>query len=626
MPTFAEPLDAALEHHRSGRLQEAEHGYRQILEEEPLNANALHLLGLAAYQNRQHDEAMRCIGRALAIDPTRAVFHNSLGAVHEAIGNLTRATDCYRQSTMLDMDYALAQNNLGALLLRLGRPIEAETALRRAIHLDARCEHAHNNLGRVLRALGRVAEATLSFRRAVEIREDFSAAHNNLANVLKDLGQSAEAIAHYKRSLHLEPENSRIHGNLLYALQYRPGITLEELAAAHADFDDRFGGPLRETWQPHANEPDPDRPLKLGFLSPDLHRHPVGYFLMPLFDNLDRESTEIICYSTSGIDDDLNRRLREKASVWHDVPTWSDERIAGQIREDRIDILFDLAGHSGNNRLTVLAHKPAPIQITWAGYPATTGLRAVDYILADRHEIPPESERHYSERVLRMPDAYVCYEPPEYAPPVSPLPATLNGHVTFGSFNNPVKIGPHVVDVWAKILDRVPESRLILKYNGIDDPAQSERLANLFSGRGIDPARVSYLGRSEHAELLRHYGEIDIAVDPFPYNGGLTTLEALWMGVPVVTCPGETFASRHSLSHLSNMGLPKTIAADLNEYVELAVSLADDLPALARLREGLREQMRSSPLCDGERFARNFERLMRGVWREWVTHENTAEA
>jgi len=583
-------------------------------------------MGLAAYQSGRHDEAIHWINRALASDPTQAAFHNSLGAVYEALGEIHRAVDCYRQSTMLDMDDALAHNNLGALFLRLGRPLEAEPLVRRAIQLDAHCADAHNTLGRVFRSLGRITEATLCFRRAVQMREDFSAAHNNLANVLKDLGQSDEAIAHYKRALQLEPSASRIHGNLLYALQYRHGVTLEELAAAHADFEARFGGPLRETWEPHANEPAADRRLKLGFLSPDLHRHPVGYFMMPVFDNLDPEATEIICYSTSGIDDDLNRRLREKATVWHDVPTWSDERIAGLIREDRIDILFDLAGHSGNNRLTVLAHKPAPIQITWAGYPATTGMRAIDYILADHHEIPADSERHYCERVLRMPDGYVCYEPPEYAPAVSPLPAARNRHVTFGSFNNPVKIGPYVIAVWAKILDRVPESRLILKYNGFDDPAQAERLAALFSSRGIDRARVSYLGKSQHAELLGHYAEIDIALDPFPYNGGLTTLEALWMGVPVVTCPGDTFASRHSLSHLSTLGLTTTIGDDLEEYVDLAASLASDLPALARLREGLRDRMQSSPLCDGKRFARNFEQIVRGVWREWVALETGVDA
>jgi protein O-GlcNAc transferase len=626
MPTLAEPLDTALEHHRSGHLREAEDVYRQLLQNEPFNANATHLLGLVAHQLGRHGEAMDCIRRALAIDPTQAAFHNSLGAVYEALGQLSNATSCYQQSTMLNLDYALAHNNLGAMLLRLGRPLEAESALRRAISLDPRCEHAHNNLGRVLRALGQIAEATLCFRHAVELQEDCSAAHNNLANILKDLGQTAEAVAHYQRAVQLQPDASRIHSNLFYALQYRPGITLEELAAAHTDFEDRFGAPLRSAWQPHVNVADPERPLRLGFLSPDLHRHPVGYFLIPLFENLDCEMTDIICYSTSGIEDDLNQRLRGKASLWHDVRAWTDERIVEQIREDRIDILFDLAGHSGNNRLTVLTHKPAPIQITWAGYPATTGLRAVDYILADRHEIPPESEQHYSERVLRMPDAYVCYEPPEYAPPVSPLPALTNGHITFGSFNNPAKIGPPVIAVWAAILDRVPKSHLILKYNGIDDPAQSHRLADLFSSHGIARDRVSYLGKSQHVDLLRQYGDVDIALDPFPYNGGLTTLESLWMGVPVVTCPGDTFAGRHSFSHLSTAGLKTTIADDLEEYVALAASLAGDLPGLARLREGLRDRMRSSPLCDGRRFARNFERIMRDVWREWVMLATEADA
>jgi predicted O-linked N-acetylglucosamine transferase (SPINDLY family) len=299
------------------------------------------------------------------------------------------------------------------------------------------------------------------------------------------------------------------------------------------------------------------------------------------------------------------------------VPGWSDDRLARQIRSDRIDILFDLAGHSAGNRLLVFARKPAPIEVTWAGYVGTTGLVAMDYILADRYEIPPQSEMYYRERVLRMPDGYMCYDPPGYAPPVSPLPALEKGYVTFAGFHNPAKITPQVVEVWARILRRLPQARLVLKYRCLDDAATAGRLADLFAGRGIDKDRLEFLGYSAHNETLDQYQRVDVALDTFPYNGGLTTCEALWMGVPVVTCPGETFASRHSLSHLSNVGPTETIAADLDEYVELAVTLAGDLPRLAALRAGLRARMASSPLCDGKRFAENFAEVLRGAWRHW---------
>jgi predicted O-linked N-acetylglucosamine transferase (SPINDLY family) len=308
------------------------------------------------------------------------------------------------------------------------------------------------------------------------------------------------------------------------------------------------------------------------------------------------------------------------------VHGWSDDRLAQAIREDKIDILFDLTGHTRDSRLLVFARKPAPIQISWAGYVGTTGLRTMDYVLADQYEVPPEAEPHYCERVLRMPDGYICYEPPSCAPPVSPLPALERGHVTFGSFNNQAKLGQQTVATWSRILHRMPESRLVLKYYAMSNSAVAGRLREMFAGHGIEPDRIDFLGTTSHAEQLERYRDIDIALDPFPYNGGLTTLEALWMGVPVVNCPGETFAGRHSLSHLSNVGLTTTIARDLNDYVDLAASLAADLPALARLREGLRDRMQSSPLCDGERFARNFERIMRGVWREWVDLETGADA
>jgi predicted O-linked N-acetylglucosamine transferase (SPINDLY family) len=366
---------------------------------------------------------------------------------------------------------------------------------------------------------------------------------------------------------------------------------------------------------------DPQRRLRLGFVSPDFWRHPVGYFLIRVLENLDRERFEIVCYSDRAVPDAMTARFQRAAARWRETRRMGDEPLAEQIRADRIDILFDLAGHTAENRLLVFARKPAPIQITWAGYVGTTGLEAMDYLLADRWEVPPEAEPYYAERVLRMPDGYVCYDPPAYAPRVGPLPAGGTGAhpgVTFGSFNHPLKFTPRVVACWARILHRLPQARLVLKYRGLDDPDAQARLWKLFAGEGIAARRVELSGGCSHDEFLGWYNRIDIALDPFPYGGGLTTCEALWMGVPVVTCPGETFASRHSLSHLSNVGLKETIARDLDEYVALAVSLAEDLPRLAALRAGLRERMARSPLCDGKRFAANLAELLRRVWREWV--------
>lgn len=614
-------LDVALDHHRSGRLREAERIYREILEASPHQRDALHLRGVVAHQLGNNDEAIRSIRQALRVDPTQATFHNSLGAVHQSLGELAEAVACYRQSIMLDMDYATAHSNLGLALRDLGMHAEAVAALRRALSLDPKLAEAHNGLGMALRSLGRVAEATAAYRQALEIRNDFWEAYSNLGNVLKDQGNTAEAVASHERSLALEPRACGTHSNLLCALQYQPGITQQALAAAHAGFERAFGVPTQSAWRPHDNDRDPERRLRLGFLSPDLHRHPIGYFATAVLEHLARGRAEIFCYASSRSPDDLTNRLRAASTGWRDVCKWTAERTVEQIRDDGIDILFDLAGHTGNNRLMVFAHRPAPIQVTWAGYVGTTGLRAIDYILADEYEIPRGAEAFYSERVLRMPHGYVCYEPPDYAPTVSPLPALANGHVTFGSLNYPAKLNAGVVEVWSRILSGVPESRLVLKYKGLDDVAQTARLGELFSRNGIDPARVEFSGGAPHREMLESYGGIDIALDPFPYSGGLTTIEALWMGVPVVTWPGETFAGRHSLTHLSNAGLTSTIADDPEQYVEIAVALTRDLAALAELRAGLRERVAASPLCDGERFAEDLLQLLRGAWREWVDGE-----
>lgn len=344
----------------------------------------------------------------------------------------------------------------------------------------------------------------------------------------------------------------------------------------------------------------------------------MGYFLIRTLEQFDPQQAEIVCYSDRLNEDDLTARFQAVSTTWRKVVGWSDERLAEQIREDQIDILFDLAGHTSGNRLLVFARKPAPIQITWMGYVGTTGLTAIDYLIADRHEIPFDTESDYQEQILRMPDGYVCFDPPSYAPPVSSLPALEQDFVTFGSFNNPAKLTAAVIEVWAKILQRVPHSRLVLKYRGMSDLVVSGRMADLFASHGIDAGRVEFLGKSPHTQLLAEYGRIDLALDSFPYSGGLTTCEALWMGVPVVTCPGETFASRHSLSHLSNVGLTETIAGDFDEYVELAVGLAQDLDRLAAIRARLREQVAVSPLCDGPRFAANLIDRLRQVWRRWV--------
>lgn len=583
MPTIPEALALAVQHHQAGRLPIAEQLYRQILQVDPDQADAWHLLGVVHSQRAEYDRAAEAIHRAVELRPDDAAFHNNLGKIREDQGALEAAVVCYRRALELQPDYALA----------------------------------HTHLGNVLKKQGQMEAAVACHRRALALEPGQAMAHNNLGNALKAQGKLDEAVACYRRALELKPDYAKAHSNLLLALQYRAGVTLAQLAADHTAYDRLHAGPLRPAQRGHANTPDPHRRLRVGFVSPDFGRHPVGYFLVRCLENLDRDQLLTVCYSEQVVKDELTQRLQAAATAWHEVPGLSDDELTEQIRADRIDILFDLAGHSARNRLRVFARKAAPLQVTWAGYVGTTGLRAMDYILADRFEIPADAEPHYCERVLRMPDAYVCYDPPSDAPPVSALPARQQGYVTFGSFNNPAKINQQVIALWARLLRRLPHSRLVLKYRGMSDPPFAQGIMREFASHGIEPHRIECLGWSAHGALLAEYQRIDVALDPFPYNGGLTTCEALWMGVPVVTCPGETFAGRHSLTHLSNVGLTETIAGTLDVYVELAASLATDWPRLAAVRAGLRAQMAASPLCDGPRFAGNLTRVLRDVWQDW---------
>ena len=468
-----------------------------------------------------------------------------------------------------------------------------------------------------LKEAGRLDEAVASLGRAIELKPDHAEIHNNLSSTLLAQGDHEGALRACRRALELRPSYSDAHSNLLMCAQYQSGVTLAGLARAHTEWDNRHATPLRASGKSFDLDRDPERPLRLGFVSPDLCAHPVGFFLARVLGNLDARSSTVVCYYDRAVRDALSDHLAAAASEWHDVVGLDDEALAARVRADRIDILFDLSGHTANHRLLVFARRPAPIQISWIGYVGTTGLKAMDYLIADRFHVPPGSEAHYCERVLRMPDGYVCYDPPASAPAVGRLPAEERGYVTFGCFNNVSKLTPEVIALWAEIVHRVPGSRLLLVSPALGGATARERIVSAFVATGGDRDRLELRGILPWADLLAAYNTVDIALDPFPYSGGLTNCEALWMGVPVVTCPGETFASRHSFSHLSNVGLTETIAADTREYVELAVSMAGNLVHLAEIRAGLRDRMARSPLCDGERFARHLQTLLRDVWRQW---------
>jgi predicted O-linked N-acetylglucosamine transferase (SPINDLY family) len=350
--------------------------------------------------------------------------------------------------------------------------------------------------------------------------------------------------------------------------------------------------------------------------------HPVGWLTVAGFETLDPAEFRIVCLAQHGVQDWIARRFRSLARKWHDVDALNDPTMAAKARELGIDILIDLGGYGDAGRMPACAYQLAPVQVKWVGMQShSSGLAEMDWIITDRWETPPELAPYYSERLLCLPDGYVCYTAPPYAPDVGPLPALANGHVTFGCFNNLAKITPRVIATWCSILHRVPDARLVLKAHQFEHFETTERVRNAFAAHGIDPARIELRGPSGHREFIGEYNQIDIVLDPFPYTGGLTTCEALWMGVPTVTVPGEIFASRHSMSHLSNAGLADWVATDIATYANIAVAKASDIPALAALRAGLRAQMKASPLCDALRFGRNLGDALRHAWREWCASD-----
>ena len=422
-PGFVEALnDLGNVFKLQGKLEEAGACYQQVLRWKPDYAAAHCNLGVVLHDLGQLDHAVACCQRALQLQPDYATAHYNLATLLKDQGKLDESEACYRRALQLQPDYALAHYNLGIVCQSLGKLHDAMACYQRELQLQPNLPEAHNNLGNVYHELGQLDAAQVCYRRALQQQPGYALAYNNLGNILRDQGKVDSAVASYQKSLRLQPDFAAVHSNLLLTHQYRSGVTLAELANLHAEFDRLHAAPLRTArlLQDHDHDRDPHRRLRLGFVSADFGRHPVGHFLIRVLENLDPAQCETVCYSDRMIPDDLTWRFQSAATIWRDVKGLSDQSLAEQIVNDEIDILLDLAGHTARNRLLVFARKPAPIQVTWAGYVGTTGLKAMDYILADRHEIPQAAEAHYCEKVLRMPDGYVTYDPPVYAPPVAP--------------------------------------------------------------------------------------------------------------------------------------------------------------------------------------------------------------
>ena len=680
-------LDRAIALHESGQLEQAERIYRTVLAAQANHPGALHLLGVVLHQRGDHAGALQSINAAIQSSPEVALYHFNRGNVHTALGDSRSAATSFAEAARLNPGYAAAWVNLGKARFELGAPAEAVAAMRRAYILDASLPGLRFDLAAALIANGdefdnakqlyveaadllrehwqesaNPAAARLMFAYSLHMQDCWSEAtanyraildanpapaerlkaHSHIANCYNQLGRMTEAFAHYREALKLDPTLTDTESSIAACINYDPATTPQDVLEAHRDWARRFSAtPATPTTpatfptqglRPHTwnNDSSAERPLRVGFVSADFRRHPVAALCAATLERLRAHGIETCCYYNFASADIVTARLRKAATRWHNIAGLPDEDVAARIESDRIDILVDLAGHTTHNRLGVFAIKPAPLQASWLGYFNSTGLDTIDYFLTDPHSSPPGQDAFFVEKLLRLPHTRFCFEPWEFTPEVNPLPALskgtgADGQITFGCLNNLSKLNSRVLSLWGRVLAAVPGARLLVQAQALNDAANRERFAGQAEDAGIARARLELRNFVSMAQAAMSYHDIDIALDPFPFCGGMTSFDALWMGVPVVTLERPMLVSRQTLSMLHNLNYPEWIAQDEDHYVAIAAGLAYDRVRLASVRQELRARFAASPLMDYDAFARDLAAAFRCMWRErLLAGNNTA--
>lgn len=600
------------------RAAEAADAYRRAIGLAPDLAEARNNLGMLLNDTERPEEAMTHLRAAVGLAPERAAIHNNLGKALTHLGRLDEALVCFARALTLDPDYAEAHANTGAALRALGKLSEARASAERALALKPDLADAHANLAIVFRDLGHFDEAYASLRRAIDLRPSAADFHAVLGIFYNDRGLHREALESCRHALSLQPDSLVAHQKLLAILPYNAEIGAAECFAEHRRFSVRFGRapPVAPGFSAIIREPE--RRLRIGYLTSDLRgNHSVARNLRPLFADRDRSRFEVVAYAEVAIADQTTDDFRNLSDAWRSTVGIGDADVARIIANDRIDILVAVAGHFDRNRSLVPAHAGAPLQVSLFD-PATSGVAAMDYLLADHRLVPRDGQERFVERILRLPYLYI-HDPMEEAPPVGPSPIAAAGRPTFGCFNNPAKLSDECLALWARVLAAVPDSRLLLRFrNWYESRLLRERIQARLAAGGIAADRIDILQADtpgvHHLDL---YNQVDIALDSYPFTGSTTTFESLWMGVPVVTFAGATVMSRWSASMLDALDLSELVADTSDTYVRIAAGLVADRPRLTGLRAGLRGRLAGSSLCNGRQRVRQIERLYRAIWRRW---------
>jgi len=644
-------------------------------------AEVLDLLGCACNMLGRHGEASASFEKSLASDPTRAATWANLGKNRDDMGERTAAVDAYRRALAIDPDLVIVLSNVGAILTEIGDPNEALDLLDRAVALAPENIWVNMHRGNALKKLDRIAEAIEAYDNALRQDRNLFQGWVNLADVLQLSGDTVQALGAAEYAYELNPESPEVlntlgtllaasgrhreaEGVLRRAVAMRPedatfwlnlghaSAALEDMMSCYQqalvlrpDFDQalspllfcrnylasttlasmfdeasQYGRMLARRIEPMRqwdNDRSPERPLRIGIVSADFCAHPVSYFLESTLMAFSDKPHSWVAYSTVEKEDSTTGRFREHFGQWRDCLAMADDVLAARIVEDGIDILIDLAGHSAGHRLPVFARKPAPVQLSWLGYFATTGLTTIDWIVADPWYIQPGEERYFTERVWRLPESRFCFMPPRLEAEIPTRLRAIDEPPLFACFNTLIKLNDDVLRLWSRVMAAVPDARLLIKAKQLDDEVSRQALTARLSAHGIAPDRVILEGRSPRAEYLETYHRIDFCLETFPFTGGTTTAEALWMGVPVLTLRGETMIARQGESMLRNIGMADWVAADGDEYVQKAVRFSRDHELLSRLRRTLRDRGAASPLGNPVWFANQFESALRGMWRQY---------
>ena len=604
--------------HALGATAEAESAYRQsIALDASLAAPMLHYADLLR-ETRRKEPAIAIYQAVLLLEPNNIDALNNLGMALQEDGQLEAALASFRQVALLAPDNPVTHSNIAAALNDMGQREAALESCRRAVKLGPKSTAAHVNLGTCLMEMDRLSEAVNSFETVLKLDPHHRRAYVNISDALSRLGRIDQAIVHCRKALKINPDWDELHSNLLFYLTHSQDIDAATLFAEHLKYAEHFEAPLRASWPQHTNVRDPERTLRIGFVSADLYNHPVANFITPILECLTQSrQVEIVAYANSFHDDHVSRHLHGLFAVWRQVEKLSHAELAQLITSDTIDILIDLSGHTGFNRLPTFARKPAPLQVTWIGYPGTTGLQAMDYFLTDRYYSPPGVlDDQFTEKLVRLP-ACVPFLPSPDAPPVNALPASENGYITFGSFNRISKLSPRVIARWSKLLRALPNTRMLLA--AIPNKQASDRLRSWFGKEGIAPERLSFHAYTNIHDYLALHHLVDICLDTFPYNGGTTTFHACWMGVPTLTIDGMTLPGRVGAMILSQTGLDEFIASDEDDFISMGKSLSTKINYLAALRSSMRSRMDDSAIGQPALITEGLEGALRSMWQRWCT-------